>query len=301
MKKLLVLVSITLLTRSIGFSQPLPPCTPDPAYANSSFGVWPDTTENLPCAFAEAPNYEAIINIKTLTDTAFTVTLVGSPTTFQAKVSAFRIFQLSGLPTGFQWIPNQMEWINEGTSPDLIPVQGCVTIVAPQSSVQSALTVPTGIDYPLNILVDVKIETLTPQIPFVNTDGKWLSELGISALGPIAANGYRLRVRPGASGNCESILSSGNALTQTSFNVEGNFPNPFNKQTEIKIQSPKNAEANLKVYNMLGKMVSNKKIKLERGENLITYQAEHLVSGIYIYTIEIDGKVITKKMNVATN
>jgi len=300
MKKLLFL-SLAVIGCTTTFAQPTPPCLPNPAYANSPFGVWPDTTENLPCAFTEALSYEAIINLKTLTDTAFTVSLLGAPSTFQAKVSAFRIFELSGLPAGFTWTPNQIEWINTGTAPNLSPVQGCVTIFAPQAAVQSALSVSTGIDYPLNILVDVKIETLTPQIPFVNTNGKWLSELGISALGPIAANGYRLRVRPGASGNCESILSSGNSLQLTNFKVDGNFPNPFNKQTEIKIQSPKNTEANLKVYSMLGKIVSNKKVKLERGENLITFQAENLVSGIYIYTIELDGKIITKKMNISTN
>lgn len=300
MKKLINLIFFAFVAHSIGYAQPLPPCTPDPAYANSSFGVWPDTTENLPCAFAGALSYEAIINLKTLTDTAFTVTLVGPPTTFQAKVSAFRIFQLTGLPAGFNWTPNQAEWINTGTAPDLSPVQGCVSIIASQASVQSALTTPTGVDYPLNILVDVKIETLTPQIPFVNANGKWLSELGISALGPIAANGYRLRVRPGATGVCESILSNEN-VSSSNFKVEGNFPNPFNKQTEIKIQSPKNTEASMKVYNMLGKLVSSKKLKLERGENQITYQAENLVSGIYIYTIEIDGKVVTKKMNISNN
>ncbi len=39
------------------------PCTPDPLYADSLFGVWPDTTENFASAIIGVP-YQQILNLK---------------------------------------------------------------------------------------------------------------------------------------------------------------------------------------------------------------------------------------------
>jgi hypothetical protein len=298
----------TLFTFFLVFSfltsiaQPLPPsCTPNPIYQDSTFGIWPDTLQNLPCAFAgNANGYETVINLKTFTDTVININLAGTNLTLNAVIRAFRIHQLNGMPAGFTWSANEAEWTNTGSAPNLSATQGCVSISAPQSAVQAALTVPGGIDYPLNILVDAKIETLTPSIPFVNANGKWLSELGISALGPIPAPGYRMRVRPGNDGSCENILNVNPTSNNTTFNVLGNFPNPFSKQTEIRLSSPKPAEAKVKVYNMLGKLEISKNYRVEKGENSVMLNAENLSQGIYLYTIEIEGKVITKKLTVSS-
>jgi hypothetical protein len=39
------------------------PCTPDPLYADSLFGVWPDTTENFAPAFL-GQDYQQVLNLK---------------------------------------------------------------------------------------------------------------------------------------------------------------------------------------------------------------------------------------------
>ena len=42
-------------------------CTPDPLYKDSTFGIWPDTTQNLPCAVVNQP-YSTVLDIKSAQD-----------------------------------------------------------------------------------------------------------------------------------------------------------------------------------------------------------------------------------------
>ncbi|MBL7982334.1 MAG: T9SS type A sorting domain-containing protein [Flavobacteriales bacterium] len=56
----------TLLVTSAAvaaFSAMAQPCTPDPLYTDSLFGVWPDTTENFAPAYLGVP-YQQVLNLK---------------------------------------------------------------------------------------------------------------------------------------------------------------------------------------------------------------------------------------------
>ncbi|MDP4195566.1 MAG: T9SS type A sorting domain-containing protein, partial [Bacteroidota bacterium] len=89
----------------------------------------------------------------------------------------------------------------------------------------------------------------------------------------------------------------GNAVP-TKFNLEQNYPNPFNPSTTIRFDVAKNTLVTLKVYNVVGQLVAtlvNGK-QLSPGTYAVTWNASNLASGMYLYSFEADGNIITKKM-----
>jgi len=271
-------------------------CTPDPAFADSSFGVWPDTVNNIPCAFADnAAGFSTVINLKTLADTALVVT----GQTVSASIEKFRILSVTGLPAGFTYTPNTAEWVNGGADPDFTPVQGCVTLEASVQSLSSAN--PNGIDYNLTINVDAFIKsTNNALINFALGTGKWLSDPALSTFGvsAIPVTGYKIKVRA-TTGACNP-LAIGDAVSN-SFSVKGNYPNPFNRSTKITYNVSRSQYVELSIYNMVGTLVMKQNIPSIIGENTYEVSAEQLKSGIYFYTINDGKKSITKRMNVSNN
>lgn len=296
LKKLLFTFSVLSFLGNVANAQ----CTPDPAFADSSFGVWPDTVDNLPCAFADnSAGYSTVINLKTLADTALVVT----GQTVSAAIQKFKILSVTGLPAGFTYTPNAAEWVNGGSDPNFTPVQGCVTLDATQASVQSLMAAnPNGIDYALTINVDALIKsTNNTLINFaLGPNGKWLSDPALSTfgVGAIPVTGYSIKVR-GTTGACNP-LSIGDATTN-SFSVKGNFPNPFTRSTKITYNVSRSQYVELSIYNMVGTLVMKQNIPSIIGENTYEVSAEQLKSGIYFYTINDGKKSITKRMNVSNN
>ncbi len=86
-----------------------------------------------------------------------------------------------------------------------------------------------------------------------------------------------------------------------SFNLEQNYPNPFNPTTSIQYAISSRQFVTLKVYDILGNevavLVDEQK---EAGSYSVTFNAENLSSGIYIYKLSAIGGtdtfVSTKKM-----
>ena len=276
-------------------------CVPDPVYADSSFGVWPDTVDNLPCAFADiSGGYSTAINLKTLTDTSVAFSLGGPPTLITAYIQSFRVNAINGLPPGFAYVPNQAEWTNGGTSPAYTAVQGCLSLAASQSAIQSIIASnPLGADFPLTVIVDAKINTTDNSLANFVLAGKWLSELTtVPGIQAIAVNGYVIKVRP-TSGNCAPLGT--NELVTTQFDVQGNYPNPFNRTTEIKFSVSKKQEVDFQVHNMVGSQIIKKSVDAERGENTISLNADSLKPGIYFYSISDGKKSFTRKMIVSAN
>jgi photosystem II stability/assembly factor-like uncharacterized protein len=71
----------------------------------------------------------------------------------------------------------------------------------------------------------------------------------------------------------------------------GNYPNPFNSQTNIVFNIPNDGEVELKVFNILGKEVDKNNYKsLNAGINKINYSMQKLSSGVYFYTIIYNNK-----------
>jgi hypothetical protein len=79
-----------------------------------------------------------------------------------------------------------------------------------------------------------------------------------------------------------------------------NYPNPFNPTTTINYQLPESGFVTIKVFDILGKEVAllvneNK----SAGYYKVNFDGSYLTSGVYIYTIQVNGIMQSKKMLLA--
>ncbi len=93
-------------------------------------------------------------------------------------------------------------------------------------------------------------------------------------------------------------------LVPNVFQLYQNYPNPFNPSTRIKYSIPSNPNSSkggslviLKIYDLLGRevelLVNEEK---SPGFYEVNFNAANLASGIYLYRIQADNFVVTKKM-----
>ena len=81
------------------------------------------------------------------------------------------------------------------------------------------------------------------------------------------------------------------------FNLEQNYPNPFNPSTIISYSIPKNSFVTLKIYDILGNEVAALVNQTQAAGNYrISFNAETLSNGVYIYSIKADNFTAVKKM-----
>jgi hypothetical protein len=87
------------------------------------------------------------------------------------------------------------------------------------------------------------------------------------------------------------------AKVPNNYSLEQNYPNPFNPSTIIKFQLSKAGMTTLKVYDILGKVVTtliNK--EMPEGTHMATFNAAGLPSGIYFYRLESGSFSSVKKL-----
>ncbi len=83
------------------------------------------------------------------------------------------------------------------------------------------------------------------------------------------------------------------------FELSQNYPNPFNPVTTIAYSLPHPGNVKLAVYNLLGEQVAELVNGFrEAGVHTINFSAENLQSGLYIYKLEANGFVQTRKMTL---
>ncbi|MGE5682411.1 MAG: T9SS type A sorting domain-containing protein, partial [Bacillota bacterium] len=87
-------------------------------------------------------------------------------------------------------------------------------------------------------------------------------------------------------------------MVPAKFALEQNYPNPFNPTTTIRFDVAKNGPVTLRVYNIVGQLVGTliNSRQFSPGKYEVTWNASSLASGMYIYTLEADGVMITRKM-----
>jgi len=99
-----------------------------------------------------------------------------------------------------------------------------------------------------------------------------------------------------ATGGITAVDNSGLAKI-LSFYLAQNYPNPFNPTTVIKYQVPKASDVTITVYDILGREVSTLVNEFESaGSYNVTFNAEKLSSGVYIYQMKAGNFISTKKL-----
>lgn len=86
-------------------------------------------------------------------------------------------------------------------------------------------------------------------------------------------------------------------LLPRKYELYQNYPNPFNPVTNIKFSLPVQIQLMIKLYNMLGEQVATiAEGTYPSGYHMVTFNANNLPSGTYIYRLESSKYVQVKKM-----
>ncbi len=94
-------------------------------------------------------------------------------------------------------------------------------------------------------------------------------------------------------------IEKGNNEVVTNYTLSQNYPNPFNPTTEINYSVAKPGFVALKVYDLLGKEVATLVNENKPSGNFtVNFNANRLASGTYIYQLNVNGVMISKKMTL---
>ncbi|MCX7744790.1 MAG: T9SS type A sorting domain-containing protein [Flavobacteriales bacterium] len=89
-----------------------------------------------------------------------------------------------------------------------------------------------------------------------------------------------------------------NEIDNSVFSIYNNYPNPAADFTNINFTTPIAGKVNLTVVDALGRLVYQQNITSKSGLNTISVNTSSLRNGIYLYTVEYNGKSITRKLVV---
>jgi hypothetical protein len=90
------------------------------------------------------------------------------------------------------------------------------------------------------------------------------------------------------------VLYAGGPAT---IDLAQNFPNPFNPKTTISYQIGTAGFVTLKVFNSVGDEVSTLvNGMMDAGVHVVEFNADNLPSGTYVYQINVEGRMMQKKM-----
>ncbi|MBZ0179257.1 MAG: T9SS type A sorting domain-containing protein, partial [Melioribacteraceae bacterium] len=95
-------------------------------------------------------------------------------------------------------------------------------------------------------------------------------------------------------GQVEKMTVTNNNEYEISLN---NYPNPFNPSTTIEYSVTEESFIRLEVFNLLGKQVLTLVDKKQQpGTYEVKFDGTNLPSGLYLYKLTANEKIVTKKM-----
>jgi uncharacterized protein (DUF1501 family) len=96
-----------------------------------------------------------------------------------------------------------------------------------------------------------------------------------------------------------SVLSTGGPSTPQEFSLSQNYPNPFNPSTVIRYVLPRTSNVRLEVFAISGQRIATLVDGTRgAGEHDVTFSANGLASGVYIYRLEAGSFVESRKMTL---
>ena len=95
--------------------------------------------------------------------------------------------------------------------------------------------------------------------------------------------------------NSEGVSEDGNVPTD--FMLLGNYPNPFNSSTIIRLNLPQAGQIRIDIYNMLGQKIETLYDGfMSAGEKEVVWNGGDVSSGVYFYRVTSGERTATHKM-----
>ena len=211
MKKLLLSF---LTVAAINFASNAQSCTPGANFADSTYGVWPDTVQNFPPGQPNVP-YSTDLNFKV--PSTVTAEVAGTnPTAIAAigsPIQGFVVNGVTGLPTGFNYACNVSNCSYAGGA------NGCANVYGSNGI---AGTYPLTIDITATVLVTIPIIGGTSPVPVSQSFSGYKIVLGTA--GTIEQFISPITVSPNPANdviNIDGITSSTKANSVSIINLEG--------------------------------------------------------------------------------
>ncbi len=87
------------------------------------------------------------------------------------------------------------------------------------------------------------------------------------------------------------------AAAITEYALQQNYPNPFNAQTSITFDLVQGGAVALTVYDMVGRRIATLLDgSLDAGRHIVSFDADKLPSGMYLYRLEVNGFATQRKL-----
>lgn len=255
MKKLLLILSVVFIS-SVKISAQS--CTPGANYADSTYGVWPDTVQNIPPAAVGVP-YSTDLNFKV--PSVVTAELAGNDPTAQLAIGntiqSFTVTGVTGLPATFNYGCNVSSCTYNGGS------NGCANLYGTATA--------TGI-FPITI--DVSATILFPNPAYI----PGITPEFLEVPTPTSFSGYKLVV--GNAGLAEGVLNP----------IEVH-PNPAQEVITISGLYTQLNIGSFVITNMEGKIVKN----ITPTSNSVDVSIDDLEKGMYCVVVNHSaGKEVVK-------
>ena len=139
------------------------------------------------------------------------------------------------------------------------------------------------------------------KIGFVNGNGTTVQPQSYSFTDRVVPGTFSYRLKQvDFDGQFEySSIIQVNVGNPETFSLNQNYPNPFNPTTNISFSIPQSGFVKLSVFNLLGQEVARLVDgTMQAGFHNVTFKAENLNTGVYIYKLEANDLVQTKKMTL---
>jgi len=96
-----------------------------------------------------------------------------------------------------------------------------------------------------------------------------------------------------------AITTGVNNINESGLSIGQNYPNPFNKETTISYSITKSSDVTFSVYDITGRVITtNNYGNVAPGQYQVNLNANTFSPGIYFYTFNVNGSIVTNKMIV---
>ncbi|TND08861.1 MAG: hypothetical protein FD123_1715 [Bacteroidetes bacterium] len=266
-KKLLFSVALIGITATAAEAQ----CVINPSVflSPTDYGIIPDTITNLPLAYVGTP-YSTDIQFNIDPDTVVNQPPFGN---INVDITQVHIDSVVGLPAGFTYTANPVSATITTTSATPPGTGfGCVQLTGnPTAGQETGGPTNNGI-YPI----------------VVHYTGTAIV-LSVPTQVPATETGYFVHIMP-ANGFKEEELSR--------FALSVPVPNPAVAKTSIQFNTTHAGQVDFTLYNVLGSVIKQDKIKSEKGINTYQLDVSTLPAGMYVYSMRDGDKMLTRRMTV---